>query len=417
MYLSGFAARTHASEGVLHDLWAKALAVEDASGERVVIVTVDLIGFGHELCDDVAARVTEYYGLKREDLLFNASHTHSGPLVLDDSPVMFELDDEQLDRTKEYFAHLQETLCELIGAVLDDLAPAQLWFGSGTATFAVNRRERAAKGIVNGYYPEGPSDHSVPVLKVTATSGEVRALLCLYACHPTVIGPDSYLFCGDYAGFAQLALEDAFPGATAFFMQGCGADQNALPRHHIELARAYGHQLAAAVRRVLTREMQPVRGTLRSALEMVEIELAPHTRALFEARLTEEHELNPWRERHARLMLQAYDEGRPLRSITYPLQAIGFGDDLTLLALGGEVVVDYALRLKREFVSRNLIVAGYSNDVMAYIPSLRVLHEGGYEGGDAMIFFGLPMPFAETVEEEIVRAAHRVIERSSGSAP
>jgi hypothetical protein len=69
-------------------------------------------------------------------------------------------------------------------------------------------------------------------------------------------------------------------------------------------------------------------------------------------------------------------------------------------------VVDYSLRLKKELSPDKTWVAGYSNDVMAYIPSLRVLKEGGYEGGGAMLYYGLPTVWSPRVEETIVAAVH-----------
>jgi hypothetical protein len=92
------------------------------------------------------------------------------------------------------------------------------------------------------------------------------------------------------------------------------------------------------------------------------------------------------------------------------VQAVRLGRDLTLLALGGEPVVDYALRVKRELPRENLVVAGYCYDVMCYIPSRRVLREGGYEAVDNMIYYGQPGPFAESVEDVIMAAVRRVTE-------
>ena len=103
--------------------------------------------------------------------------------------------------------------------------------------------------------------------------------------------------------------------------------------------------------------------------------------------------------------------GRLPASQAEPVQVWTFGPDLTLVALGGEVVVDYAVRLAREFPDRRIWVAGYSNDVFGYVPSRRVLREGGYEGGDAMIYYGRPGPFTEDVEEIIVRECHRLMRR------
>jgi len=119
----------------------------------------------------------------------------------------------------------------------------------------------------------------------------------------------------------------------------------------------------------------------------------------------------PAQVRRAQAMLKRYDEGDPLRETPYPVQAIAFGKSLTILALGGEVVIDYDLRAKKEYPGRNLIVAGYSNDVMCYIPSLRVLKEGGYEANDSMIYYGQPGPFADDVEVRVFDAIHRVMRR------
>jgi neutral ceramidase len=110
-------------------------------------------------------------------------------------------------------------------------------------------------------------------------------------------------------------------------------------------------------------------------------------------------------------MLAAYDQRKPIRQVPYPVQAVRFNQDLAFLALGGEVVVDYSLRAKREFAGENLVVAGYCNDVMCYIPSQRVLREGGYEPVESMIYYGMPGPFADTVEEQVFQSARKVLKR------
>ncbi len=108
-------------------------------------------------------------------------------------------------------------------------------------------------------------------------------------------------------------------------------------------------------------------------------------------------------------MLEAYDSKHPVRTASYPVQAVRLGDRLTVLALGGEVVVDYALRTKQEYPGQDLVVAGYSNEVMSYIPSTRVLKEGGYEPVESMIYYGQPGPYRENVESTIFGAIHSVL--------
>jgi len=414
MWLSGYAARTHKSEGApLCDLWAKALVLEDARGGRVAIVTLDLIGLPREVSDEVAGRVEKQFGLKRSQLVLNASHTHSGPAVWPGIRVMFDFNAEDLRQATAYSRKLTDQLVGVVGAAIADLAPASLSVGHGKAGFAINRREPTKQGVRIGQNPKGPVDHDVPVVRIAAPDGKLRAVLFGYACHNTTLGGDVYQVNGDYAGFAQIELEKALPGATAMFMELCGADQNPSPRSKVEHAAQYGKDLSAEVRRVLSGELRPVHAPVRTAYELVRLDFAPHDRARFEA---DAKNTNPYIRRRAEWMLKAYDAGRPVRQLEYPVQAVRLGNDLTLVALGGEVVVDYALRLKRELPNENLIVAGFTNDVPCYIPSRRVLGEGGYEPVESMIYYGQPGPFAESVEEKVIEACRALIERTAAKS-
>lgn len=408
IWMSGYASRKKPSEGVLHDLWAKALALEDRRGNRVVIVTTDLIGLPRAISETVAAQVQKQYGLERARLLLNSSHTHTGPVVRSNLNLMFDLSEEERDKIERYGRALTERLVSVIGAALGRLAPADLAFGQGEAGFAVNRREPTEKGMRIGVNPKGPVDHSVPVLRVTDAGGKLVAILFGYACHNTTLTGEFYQISGDYAGFAQIELERTYPGAAAMFLMLCGGDQNPHPRSTLELAERHGRTLAEEVERVLSGRLHAVRGPLRAAFRIVEPQFAPHTRETFEQRLNDP---NPVRVRHARAMLALYDERRPIRRVPYPVQAIRFDDTLTLVALGGEVVVDYALRIKREYPGEDIIVAGYSNDVMCYIPSLRVLKEGGYEAVDSMLYYGQPGPFNEDIEETVFSGIYDVLKR------
>jgi hypothetical protein len=406
MLMAGYAGRDKPFESVLHDLWAKAVALEDENGTRVVLVCIDLIGLTTKFCDEIGGRVQERWGVPRENLVFSASHTHSGPMLSGVIEVMLHgVEEEQKNLIQDYTRRLADTLTEIIGQALENLEPAHLNFGRGQAMFAVNRRTPTANGFANAYNPTGPSDFEVPVLQVSTPDGEPRAIICGYACHTTTLS--GLQISGDWAGFAQLELEEKIPGVQAMVMLGCAADQNPLPRGEAIQAKTYGAQLCTAVLRALGQTLQPLNGPLQVQYETIELALQPHTRDEFEERLNSESN-DIWTKRHAELMLQHYDAGAPIQKIEYPVQAISFGNDCVLLVLSGEVVVDYSLRAKRELNIENLIVIGYANGIAAYIPSLRVLREGGYEAGDSRIYFGLPTPFAEDVEERIFAAIERV---------
>ncbi|MCD6300356.1 MAG: neutral/alkaline non-lysosomal ceramidase N-terminal domain-containing protein [Dehalococcoidales bacterium] len=411
IWLSGYASRRHPSTGVVQDLWAKALALEDAKGNRAVIVTTDLIGLPRVVCDEVAARLQKEYELERAELLLNASHTHTGPVVWPNLATMYDLPPGQLRLLRAYSRRLVDAMVTVASAALGKLSPARLHFGQGTAGFAANRRvltPDGARWLKFGVNPAGPVDHAVPVLKVTDPDGTLRAALFGYACHNTTLTGQHYRISGDYAGFAQSNFEASHPGATALFLQLCGGDQNPNPRGELEHARRHGQELAAAVDRALAGHLIRLHPPIRSAFRMVDLNLA------FQSRETYEKELqspDPARVRRARAVLRALEERRPIWRIPYPVQAIRFNRDLTLLALGGEVVVDYALRARREFARERLVVAGYSNDVMCYIPSRRILREGGYEADQSMVYYGQPGPFTAEVEETIFNTIYQVMRR------
>src|SRR5712692_8978238 len=414
MWMSGYGARTKPAEGKLHDLWAKALLLEDPDGRRGVLVTMDLVGIPRDLSVAVRDELKKKYGLPRESVILSVSHTHTGPVIRHNLDDMFDLDETQRKLISDYTKTLQEKLVTLVGEAIRQIAPAQLAWGNGQATFAVNRRnnKEADVGQLKSMGQlKGPVAHDLPVLAVRNAQGQLRAIVCGYACHATVLS--FYLWSGDYPGFAQLNLEKDYPGATALFWAGCGGDQNPLPRRSVARAEEYGRQLADGVRAVLDKAMTPIAGRLATAYTEIDLPFAElPTREQLLKDSTDKNRAIAIRAKH---LLQQLDQNASLpRTYPYPVQAWQLGRDLTFIALGGEVVVDYALRLKKELGSGRTWVAGYTNDVMAYIPSLRVLKEGGYEGGGAMPYYGLPAVWGPRVEELIVAAVHEQVKKVRG---
>ncbi len=407
VWLSGYAARTKPSTEVLHDLWAKALLIEDEKDNRIIIVTLDIIGLSHELSEEIIKRVVEKHGISRSQLLLNSSHTHSGPVIWPSLSRMYVLSDQDLQALIRYNRRLADDIVDVIDMAFLDLKPANLMVAHGSANIAVNRRQPTEKGFVIGVNNEGPVDPDVPVMKVETTDGKLRAILFGYACHNTTL--DIYQVNGDYAGFAQIELEKVNQGVTAMFMQGCGADQNPNPRRTVEYAQQHGRTLAGAVQSVLSGEFNPVRTPLRTYFTTVNLEFAPPVPNQFEEEILGE---DRFRRNRAAFMLEALDKGYDISSLSYPVQAVRFNKDFTILALGGEVVVDYSLKTKKRYPHENLFVAGYSTEVQCYIPSERVLGEGGYEPDNSMIYYGLPGPFATNVEDKITGAIDLVMKKT-----
>lgn len=397
MWMSGYGGRDHAAEGKVHDLYARAAAIRDPNGNTAVFISTDLIGVPIKMVEVVAQAVERQHKIPRKSLMFTCSHTHCGPALDHKLSYMLDMKDADWAQVRAYQQSLNAKIIGLINEAIADLKPAVLTTGSGRCEFASNRRD--PKGL-------GPFDHQVPVLKIASPEGKLRGLVFGYACHNTTLG--FYDWCGDYAGFAQLDLEGRHEDIVAMFHTGCGADQNPLPRRKIELAEKYGRMLSNSVSEVLDDGgMKTVQGELKTAFANIplEFERLPKRAELADALKSG----NRFAQARAGNLLHELDTlGEVRKTYDFPVQVWLVGDGLTWVALGGEVVIDYQIRLKRELGEHSTWVTGYANDVMAYIPSERVLEEGGYEGDSSMIYYQLPSKWKAGLENQIVDECRRL---------
>lgn len=410
IWMAGYGSRTAPAEGKETDLYAKALVLEDAAGTRAVVVTLDLVGIDRGFAAQVTEALGRDQGFPRERIALCTSHTHSGPVVAENlAPLHYErLEPEEQRKLDAYAEVLLGKIVSVVGEAVGTLAPARVQWGSGKATFAVNRRENKEPEVPQERAVgrlKGPVDHDVPVLSVRDPEGGLRAVLFGYACHATVLSGQAWN--GDYPGYAQRGIEERHPGAVALFWAGCGADQNPLPRREVVLAEKYGADLAARVCDVLDAPMATLPPTLSASYTEVAapLDTLPSTEEV-RANLDS---TNRFEAARAKYLLRKIEKAGGLEgSYPYPIGIWNLGGSVDFIFLGGEVVVDYALRLKKERRGQATWVAGYSNDVMAYIPSLRVRREGGYEGGLSSVYYGLPSFWHESIEEVVVKAVHEL---------
>jgi neutral ceramidase len=358
-------------------------------------------------------------GLTRKQIMTNASHSHTGPLMSLKPDIKGNVayaaftDTDDAQRVVDYTKWLQERMYEVMMAALDDLQPAHLDWGSDAVTFVMNRRTMNADGVVQMVpNPKGPVDPVVPVLKATGADGNVRALLFGCACHNTGLTGDHNVISGDYAGYAQEVLETRYPGAIALFKSGCGADANPEPRTDIPGVRKLGLALADAVTRAVYSSMRPVHGELRFAYRLTDLPLKELSADEVNA-LAEKNDVVGLMTKH---MKKRMDAGLPVVSTyTAPIAAWSFGDDLTMVAFPSETVAEYALNLRAEHPDVPLWVSGYSNDLFGYVPTAQIQREGGHEtigvttwiwGTDLEEQVGL---FSEEVEDVMMTTARELI--------
>jgi len=405
--LAGYGGRQGGHEGVDAPIWARAMAIGD--DEPMVVVAVDNCGVPAPVVEKVASRVAADTNVPRPHIVVCATHTHTAPSLTDNLVVVWgELaTDEQLADAAEYTRWLTEKLVEVAIAAIQNRRPARLAFGQGVVAFGGNRRA-VEDGVYRGFgfQRDGPVDHSLPVMVATDEAGKTIAIWTNYACHCTTLGPRNRIG-GDWAGFANELIEERLPFAIALTTIGCGADIKPEPEGTLEVARNHGKAIADEIQRLLDSDLFPI--TTAPQANMVHIQL-PLAEIPGKEHWESQLDNHPFHSFHAKLMLERIaQDGGLSPHVNYPITTWTFGDQLAIVFLAGEVVVDYAVRLKHELDWQRLWINGWSNDVPSYIPSKRILAEGGYEADFSQIYYGWPSRYDPGLEDMIVTQVKKMV--------
>jgi hypothetical protein len=410
MWMSGYGPRLASS--VLHDIWTKVIAIEAPGGHRAVVVTADVCGFSKLSYEVIFAEIRKRCNLERSQFMLTCSHTHTGPALRECLHVCWPWNAPQARAlVEEYSLGLERTIVEKVVEALGRMAPATLWATEGSADFAVNRRNNPEGEVPQirqrGESLKGPVDHGIPILAVRTPEGKLRAVLFGYACHTTTLASTEWS--GDYAGFAMLALERNHPEMQALFYQGCGADQNPLPRRSVELCRKYGEMLAAGVEAALRRPMRPLAPRLKTAFDFVDLPYDRNTTvAELQASARDGGVMGGLSQRY----LDQLAAGKPLAtSYPYPVQVWRLGNDQLWISLAGEVVVDYSLKFKAKYGATTW-TSGFAQEMVCYIPSVRVWKEGFGQEVGALRSYGLSAHgWTAEVEDRVTAGVERLVEK------
>ncbi len=367
----GYGARKTESEGVAGRLKASALAIGGDEGEGpAVLLCVDCGAVPPDVREAVLEALQADLPLARRRFMLCNSHNHSGPNLKG----MGSISGGEHERLARYKEELTRRLEEVVRQALAARTPGHLAWAKGSVGFAANRRVLTdGKWSGFGAVPEAPADHSLPVMRVTDTEGKLLAVVVNYACHCTTLRGNFKQIHGDWAACAQDYIEAEAPDAVTLVTIGCGADSDPCPHGTVALCEQHGRALADEVKRVLSGPMEPIEPKLVARLAPLEIPYA-------ELPPKEELEAAAKESRAASRLLERLARGeRPPRKRTFQVATWTFGDDLAMVFLSDEVVVDYALRMKRELDGRRLWIAAYTADVSNYVVSRRLIEEGGYE--------------------------------------
>ena len=415
--MAGYGNRDHPNVGIDTPLFVRCVAIEhQGSGDQpFLLVTVDTIGIPGSLTHKLTAAITKKHDVPRERIVICSTHTHCGPDLISELSNIFKtpLTEKEVAAGTRYKSKLTAAILRSVDIAIADMNPALLHYEVGEASFAVNRRlVQNGKWTGFGIQTDGPVDHTVPLIRITDPQENLCGVVFNYACHGTTLGGRHYNINAEWSGYACNHIESKYEGVTALCTIGCGADANPNPRDSIDAAKVHGRTLGAEVLRLAGGPMQAIDASVSAAFDYSALSFDLPTKEELQKIVDEAGSSSrlPQEIRHAKHLLEVYDrKGRLPATYPVPIQAWKFGEQLTMIFLGGEVVVDYALRLKRQLRDPKLWVTAYANDVLGYIASERVRREGGYEVDRSGVYYSLPGRWATGTEEALIRSIEELL--------
>lgn len=426
--------KPRAVTGVESPLRAQALAVEDQSGKRAILFTADVLGFGRTTVDAVRYKLRERHKLPPEAVCFSASHTHWGPAINRRTGGAIG------DVSVWYLAFLEDKLLTLADRALASLAAAEIHFGSCNAQIGMCRRSLDKDGRVRwAPDPKGSYDRHTPILRIARRQSPRTILVVGHACHPTSMGEVKEEWSPDYPGAMRRKLEAELEDSRALFVQGCGGDAKVVHRNPKTGAVAFSaspeqsHQAGIALARAVldcirgadknkaasdagaapTPRFVALQPKLKTALVTGSLSLQPGMSVAELNKLALGGNPRSYQTWWARKMCAFPDDRTALR---YDVQALQLGD-LTLIALEGEVCADWGPFVRGLAATPYAMVVGYANEVSCYVPTARIVKEGGYEGDLSHKVYLLPAPFQPRMEVELTNLVQRVIAKVSDREP
>lgn len=404
--LSGYAGRGP-SQDVHDDLYATALVLAERTdgqtdnSSRIALITLDLIGlYSDELVVALKSRIESVSGISQDRIILACSHTHYGPVVAEHG--------DMAGGTTPQAAAYRSVLAEQLGgcvAVADaSREPVRLSIGVGAIDIGVNRRLRDANGNVHiAPNPDGPRDPQVIVHRFDRLDNPpppppfIRktpavATIVNYACHPSSLEATVREISADFPGVARLRLEELV-GGVSLFTQGAAGDIDPwVKQPDWTVPQAFGTALGTEAARCAFTALEVPSIPLRLSRRRVAL---PRRRPTSEA------------DARARLAMliqrRAVTDPRDASSLWWrDLEIAEASDalvdvetgrfrtllaDLTVLRIGGSAIAfnpaelfsELGKAIKAASPDIPTAVAGYTDGMLWYVPTVQAYHEGGYE--------------------------------------
>jgi len=398
VWLTGYGHRDHKSEGVYHPLKAGAIFME-GTDDAGLIIAADLIGYDLPSAARIKGLIAAATGLLPRQIVLTATHTHGGPFYYPWAlPGEVEVG---------YTEFLGDRLVELAVSARSGAVDGGVRFSRGRCEFGVNRRLPDGRGgVLFAPYPDGAIDRDLDTLWFVDDGGQTLGTLTVFGCHATSMG--DHRIGPDYPGYLCEALERT-TSAPAFFAAGCGGDVR--PWYNKDSASDFGRPSLAELEAVGNEIAGDVLAGRDAATAVDGDELRfvgdyhclPYTELPSRESLTQvQGGSDPNHRTWAQTMLAMDDSGGLPASCPQEIQVLQLNPEFRAVFLGGEILSEIGLHIKRRLQPAQTMTAGYSNGLIGYVPSENAYDLGGYEVDGSHRYFLRPAPFVKDVERLIV---------------
>jgi hypothetical protein len=401
------------STGVIEPLMAKAMVLSNEN-KTVAIITCDLLGISGDITAAVRKGIAKKSKLIRcEDIMICASHTHGGPSTMTN----YHTD---VGHDKPYLKRLVNNLVDVVCKAEKNLEPVTWGLGSGKATFNINRRLPVNGDVLLAPNPKGVCDHEVQVVRFDTLAGKTKGILFNFTCHATVMGGSKIH--ADYPGAAKTVVEKECPGAMAFFTNGaCG---NVRPMFKPRNAKTFGGGTPEAIKKAgdmlgkevlrvakkiktnQTSDIRTISKVVRFPLEKtptipeLQREIKEHQNNIRTMKsenkplpfILQENQYLSW----CKTMLKRATNKTLHPWLDGEMQLFKIGN-LILVGLPGEIFCEYGLAIKKLCKPATAMIAGFTNECLAYFPTAKAIREGGFEPYSYK-GYGFPSRFSEKIE-------------------
>ena len=373
--MAGYSSRTSKSTGVYDELYTRSLVLDD--GERkVLIISIDICMIDSSFVSKIKEIIEKRFGFKSKDIIIHTIHTHAGPVSMLRNNMPSQ---EVIDDTFRFRKHLEDKILKNVEKCLITSTEGYMEFGMGETYIGMSRRQSTPNGIKIGPNPKEEIDRKTFVMTINDIQGNVKVVLFNCPCHPVVLYPRNLYISADFPGVATKEIEKKFPGAEGMFLQGAGADINPAILVADEDYRDTfysdviftGSILANDVYNIICRGMRCVELSLETFLKRVPFSLSSDR--------SEESNYEDLNSEKCKMQITA----------------LKLSNDIRIICLDGEVCNQVGVNIRNLFEDENTIVLGYTNGYIGYIPTPKILHEGGYE----TISNIFKTPFAEDTEK------------------